>query len=170
MKKESSGLLLMSGRDNLYEKLYNYDFPTNFVNWRHPQDYQPFGSPMNPECIVSTGVYKRLILRVSWKVEATFVPMSFILETRLSSGFYFSDVAYSILSDNKRLEYSEERLYKVVNVHYGSENSTMLMAALRSPEGLENANFIGANALMRFGLKLGDPEGGFSFQKNISWF
>jgi hypothetical protein len=95
--------------------------------------------------------------------------MSFIVETHLSSGFYFSDVAYSILSENKRIEYSEEHLYSVVSV-YGSENSTMLMAALRSPEGLENAIFIGANALMRFGLKLGDPEGGFSFQKNISWF
>ncbi len=160
----------MSGRDNLHEKLNNYDFPMNFVNCRHPQDYQPFGAPMDPECIVAKGVYYRLILRVSWKVEETFVPMSFIVETRLSSGFYFSDVAYSILSDSKRLKYSEEHCYKVVSVHYGSENSTMLMAALRSPEGLENVNFIGANALMRFGLKLGDPEGGFSFQKNISWF
>ncbi len=99
--------------------------------------------------------------------------MSFILETRLTSGFYFSDVAYRVLSDKKRLKYSEELSYKVVtlvSVHYWSENSTMLMAAHRSPGGFENVNFIGANALMRFGLKLGDPEGGFSFQKNISWF
>jgi hypothetical protein len=160
----------MSGRKTLPETLDDSDFPRHFVNGRHPQDYQPVDAPINPECIVvNSFVYNRLILRVSWKVEATFVPMSFILETRLSSGFYFSDVAYSILSDNKRLEDSEERFYKVASVHYGSKNSTMLMAALRSPEGFENANFIGANALMRFGLKLGDPEGGFSFQKNISW-
>ena len=169
----SSGLLLMSGRIELPERLNAYDFPIHFVDGRHPQDYQLLDTPITPECLVETVLKTRFILRVSWRVGnkiTAYVPMSFILETRLPSDFYFSDSAYKVLAENGRIKYNAGDLYETCSVNEGQENSVVLMAALPSPEGLENVNFMGAHALMKFGLNLGEPQGGFSFRNNISWF
>ena len=170
---KSPAVLLMSGRCELPERLSINDFPFRFVDGHHPEDYQYFDQPIKPEFIVKRSNFQRLILRVSWKVEkktTAYIPMSFILETRLPAGFYFSDLAYELLSENNRIKYSEEHQCETCLVNLEAKESGILLAAHLSPERLESVNFIGANGLMKFGLILGEPQGGFSFRTNITWF
>ena len=165
LRQASSGLLLISGRVMMPERIKEDNFP--YVDGGHPQDYQLLDAPIDPEFIVED----LMVLRVSWKVEnnaTSFIPMSFILEPRLPAGFYFSDIAYRILSKNRRIFQIEDNFYETCSVNRGTDS--VLMAALQSPIGFENANFIGKNAMLKFGLIMGEPPGGFRFRSNISWF
>ena len=171
LRQANSGLLLMSGRFQLPEMLGEFDFPMQFIDGHHPQDYELLINPIEPEYIVHRMQINRLILRVSWKVENQsiwLVLMSFFLEPRLPSTFYLSGTAYRILSKNGRIRYVDEDLSETCSVNRAPDN--MKMGVFLSPEGFEHVNFMGMNALTRFGLIFGDPKDGFSFRHNISWF
>ena len=76
------------------------DFPVNFVNMQHPEDYSLQSTPIVKELIYHhrKGLHTRLILRVSIKLaEGIFTPISFVLDTGAPK-VYTSSIAENILT------------------------------------------------------------------------
>lgn len=75
-----------------------HDFPEHYLNMKHPQDYEIMDSAIQPESIVHmNGIHARLILRISWRSGAKYVPMSFIVVSGAPFPFYFSEAGGAIM-------------------------------------------------------------------------
>ena len=64
--------------------LTNEDFPANFVNFAHPDDYIISQQAITPERIFHQyhGRHPRLIFRVSTRIsENEYIPISYVLDT-----------------------------------------------------------------------------------------
>jgi hypothetical protein len=149
-----------------------YDHGYDFVNQRHPQDYQLLDSPIEPEYIVrDLKLPVRLILRVPWKVGDKFIPMSFILETGEVGAFFFSAEAFHLLTKYKRIE-DYQHCTHAIWVHFGGcePKSSIFLNVARSHVINERGNFIGLVGLKMLGFSLGETKSVFSFRYNFSWF
>jgi len=72
-------------------QLTDADFPISYVNMAHPDDYKISSSPIDPDYIFHKEPHHNcLILRISWKTDDGFLPMSFVCDTSALMHFYLS--------------------------------------------------------------------------------
>jgi hypothetical protein len=140
------------------------DFPGNFVNRKHPEDYILVPEPIVPEYIVHDKI--RLFLRISWKTPKGYLPMTFMLDTTSPTAMSFCAEGMSAIYDCNFRHIDECLGYPYVRVHRGSEEDFFDVGVDFSQE--KSVNFIGLRALMKLGLHLDSK--GFRFDHNIPWF
>jgi hypothetical protein len=114
---------LVSSTNNAETLLQPADFPINFVNMSHPDDYKLLNAPLAMEYIFhrSEG-NSRFIVQISFLVEKNkYLPMSFIVDTGCPIGFTFSRKATQLLEQYKRSK--EDELGKTyISVFLGNES------------------------------------------------
>ena len=145
--------------------LHDEDFPSNYHNMAHPDDYKPINT-FDPQFVYHSyhGRHDRLIARVAWKVsDALFVPMSFVCDTGAPSHLYLSKEAYRVLEEYKRL-LTDDRGNQYVKIHL-DETTTFNANVEETPHMHKNANIIGLKALIQLHLILKDKS--FSFNSNF---
>ena len=145
------------------------DYPENFVDRQHPDDYKAISSPLPPEFIFHNDV--RLFLRISFKAGAEYIPMSFMLDTAAPSEIYFSFTALDAINNSLVVVEHDNMIMSQIPINFGGcvKKPEMFPVSL-TPRSKQPGNFIGLNGLMRLGLKLNEPPGSFSLGCNISWF
>jgi len=137
--------------------LHNTDFPSNFVNMAHPDDYKILDKPIIPEYIYNDKSHHyRLIFRISWKLgENKYVPMSFVCDTGAPMFFYICEKAQNILQN------------RICNDELGNQFFQMpdgsKAAIHETPSNHQPANIIGLRILKKLELFL--SESGFKFNK-----
>lgn len=125
------------------------DFPDSYVDMAHPQDLIEAPEPVQPELWYhrSAGpAHYRLLLRASFRLSSdVYSPMTFLCDTRLSGGFYFSPDAMSALTNARRILLSD------------LQSPYIQTAAGKIPVSetqlyFQPANLLGLHALQKFGL------------------
>jgi len=146
--------------------LTDEDFPSNYTNMHHPDDYKLTTQPIEKELIFHQFKMRhpRLILRFSIKLaENVFTSMSFVLDTGAPK-VYISAFAKPLLVQHCLLVEDEELGVKYVKF-FGREYRTE-----DTPEGHAPANIIGLKTLCRWGLTLFDePDCGFLLKNDFSF-
>ena len=161
-------LTLLMDADEDWPTLYSRgDYPECYVDRQHPDDYKAISSPLPPEFIFHD--YMRLILRISFKVGAEYIPMSFMLDTAAPFEFYFSERAFDALN-NVIIDNRNRSMFEIPVNFGGCEREPELFPVSITARSKQPGNFIGLGGLMRLGLKLNDPPDSFSLGCNISWF
>lgn len=109
-------ILMLDGGQNNHGHLLlgDDDYPDNYVNKAHPNDYQTTTMPITAEYIFhKKSHFNRLIFRISWKIaENKYVPISFICNTGCPMFLYLSSdarkaIKMRILEDDVQNEYVE---------------------------------------------------------------
>ena len=145
--------------------LHDEDFPNNYINMAHPDDYKETNN-FEPQYINHSyhGRHNRLIARVAWKMSnGIFVPMSFVCDTGAPSHLYLSTQAYNILEKYNRV-LIDDRGNQYVKIHL-NETKTFNANIEETPHIHRNANIIGLKALKRLHLALKDDT--FSFNNEF---
>jgi hypothetical protein len=147
----------------------SWDFPENFVDMAHPQDYVALDNPLPPEFIYhQNGENSRLILRISWKIDDKYIPMSFVCDTSAPCYFYVSRRSFQVLEEGGRTKLNVFG-NSCVKMQYGGLNNCTLVAEVRcTPENFQPANLIGLSLLSKLGLRV--DKGRFSFERKVLWF
>jgi hypothetical protein len=105
--------------------LTSKDFPDHFVHMKHPEDYIPVASPIIPECTVhSNDQNLRLIMRIAWKIDRGFLPMSFILDTGAMSDIYLSMEGLSAI-EKYNLVKRDGRDERFLKLQFGKKNDQL---------------------------------------------
>lgn len=143
--------------------LQDADFPDNYVNMQHPDDYFVVSKPFVEYIPHFSGHNNRLIVRVCWKGNNTeFVPMSFVCDTGAPMGLYLSTKATNLLRSIKRVVEDEtgNEYVEICKIGKASIEPT--------PPGYAPANIIGLRVIMKLGLNVGS--GTFTFNnKPEAW-
>lgn len=143
--------------------LQDADFPKDYVNMQHPDDYIVIDKPFVEYIVNSSAHHNRLIVRVCWKVnDDKYIPMSFVCDTGAPTALYLSQKAYKLLTDCKRVLEDDAG-----NV-YASVHGTGSAAVEPTPPGHAPANIIGLKLLMR--LKLNLSSSNFVFENIQGYF
>jgi hypothetical protein len=144
-----SSILDVDGEEVLIQ---SEDFPTNYVNMSHPDDYKRFDNIIQVSSIYNHGGsrHNRVISRLSWKIGNKYVPMSFICDTGATKHIYLSKLAYSIISTANRIIEDPDLGTKYVTINGRKA------AVLPTPDNYEPANLLGLPMLIRLGLSLSE--------------
>lgn len=131
--------------------LHDDDYPINYINKHHPDDYKITSHFIQSSMLFHKKSHRnRLILRISWKIDNGFVPMSFICDTGAPMYFYLSPMAKQliagrIISDELQTEYVEL---------IDNNNVTFKAHVTCSPGNHSDVNIIGLLLLSKLGLSL----------------
>ena len=148
--------------------LTHYDFPYNYINFAHPQDYVISKEPIQKEMIYhhSDGRHTRLLLRVSLQLDRNrFMPMTFVCDTGATRHFLFGTKAVQVLKGEHILKHDPDldQTYLVVFGRKAPVDPT--------PEKHNPANILGLRMLLRLGLVLiNSPTEGFIFNVSFPYF
>ena len=149
----------------------SWDFPANFVDMAHPQDYVALDSPLPHEFIYHQSPFGqnfRLILRISWKINDNYIPMSFVCDTSAPCSFYMSARSFEVLEEGSSTELNIDG-NPCVDIQYDDLTNRTLIAGVRyTPNAFQPANLIGLSLLSKLGLRV--DIGRFSFKRKILWF
>jgi hypothetical protein len=144
--------------------LCSHDFPLDYKEGQHPDDYVEADQPIVPQCIFHhiRGVHNRLWWRVSLKLSnGKFIPISFLLDTGAPKHLYLSEKAMAVLEDDKQLKEDADLDLQYVKI-FGRKCSVDV-----TPNAHQPANIIGLKLLKRLGLELYEDEPHFSFKLPI---
>lgn len=147
--------------------LHDEDFPNNYINMAHPDDYKETNN-FSPEYICHSyhGRHNRLIARVAWKISNNnLIPMSFVCDTGAPSHMYLSKYAYDTLEKHNRI-LTDDRGNQYVKIHL-NKTTTFNANIEETPHIHKNANIIGLKALKKLHLALKDDT--FSFNENFQY-
>jgi len=147
--------------------LHDIDFPPEYVNMKHPEDYQIQDKAINPTfVVVQRQGHARLIFRISWKIGGKFMPMSFIVDTGAVQPVYFSKVAMALMEAHGLLVVDDVD-NDVVELHK-PDGSAKKVHYKATPSHYEPANLIGLRFILKFGLVVdGDS---FRFSQPFDYF
>jgi hypothetical protein len=147
--------------------LCDADFPANYVNLRHPDDYRPETIPIQPEFVVNQRQgHARLILRISWSVSDAFAPMSFLIDTGAVHAIYLGKTGSQLLERHARL-LIDKAGNDVVRLH--RRNGTQCCIQYRrTPSCIGDVNIIGLRFLLRFGFSI--EASNFCFKEDFDYF
>ena len=150
--------------------LHDSDFPDNFVNMAHPDDYEYTDVPIKDYICHMNGRHNRLILRISWKVKHSsgkdkYIPMSFVCDTGATMFFYLSTNAINALKAERRLSEDETgTLYVIIDTPSGSFKALIE----ETPNIHAPANIIGLRMLLKLGIQMRERE--FSLLTELEYF
>lgn len=137
------------------------DFPLDFKNGCHPEDYVPTDAPMTREHLYhhNRGRHNRLWTRMSWQLPgcSKFMPMSFLVDTGAPKHMYLSHAALEALEKHGMVYVDEDMDLQYVKL-FGRKIPVDPTPEMRRP-----ANIIGLKLLKRFGLRLHEEEPHFEF-------
>ena len=151
VEEKTSNVMMVLGTD--VAMIGPHDFPEDFVNMKHPQDYSMIHAPVTPQCIVHrAGIHARLIFRTSWKSGSTFVPMSFIVDTGSPFPFYFSAAGMAILRAHTLLV-DDDNGNSIVAVNQ-ADGTKWKAQYMDTPSAFEPANIIGLKFALRFPMAI----------------
>ena len=140
--------MMIGGDEEDSIMLCNADFPNEYVNMQHPDDYVIQDTPITPSFVVNQRQgHARLIFRISWKTGSKFMPMSFIVDTGAVQPIYFGSVGMRMMEAH-RLLLLDELGNDVVRLSGGECN----VHYTATPRDYNPANIIGLRFLLRFGL------------------
>ena len=152
--------------------LQDADFPDNYVDMQHPEDYKVVSEPFVEYISHFSGHNNRLIVRVCWKKSNTeFVPMSFVCDTDAPMGLYLSTKATSLLRSIKRTVEDEtgNEYVEIFGIGKASIEPTPPCArGLGQKPGHAPANIIGLRVIMKLELSTGG--GSFIFNNTSEYW
>ena len=144
-------------------QLCGADFPTHYVDMRHPDDGKITDESIEPEFYRHRRPHHhRLILRISFQLEnGKYVALSFVYDTGAPGSFYLSPWADEILADGgRRLEGEAGNTYlKVLD---------KAAATQETPRTHQPANIIGLSMLEK--LQFSVTPGAFTFAEQFPYF
>ena len=154
-------------------RLSEHDYPDNFVRMQHPEYYIQGSSPIEPEFIyhsINARDLQKIIFRVSWRANDTYIPMSFVLDTTIAHAFYFSRTAFDLLETHGLFSIDDVDITRIAVNFGGCERKPAIFSADLTPPPFQSGNFIGLRGLFKLGLTLDDPPGSFRFRCNLTYF
>jgi hypothetical protein len=159
-------MISVDEEENINVMLCAADFPHEYVNMQHPEDYTLHDSPITPSFIVNQRQgHTRLIFRISWRAGSKFMPMSFIVDTGAVHPIYFGNVGMRMMEAH-RLLFLDDLGNDVVKLQSpGTECSIHYKA---TPKCCDPANIVGLRFLLRFGLVL--EASSFHFNEHFAHF
>lgn len=130
--------------------LCNSDFPENYINMQHPDDYKTIFKPFVEYIPHFQGHHNRLIARICWKVLSAneYIPMSFVCDTGAPMGFYLSEKALLLLKKIGIIQEDE------TGIEYVNLKNIGKIAVTQTPPGHAPANIIGLRLLTKLELGL----------------
>ena len=159
--------ILMSGLVEEQVVLCPQDFPLDYVNGQHPEDYLITDAPITPQYIYHhiRGRHNRLWLRVSWQLRSgKFTTMSFLLDTGAPKHLYLCDDALKAVEEDGQVVEDGDMDLQYVKL-FGRN-----CPVESTPKAHTPANIIGLKLLKRLGLELFDDEPHFHFKQNVPYF
>jgi hypothetical protein len=143
------------------------DFPSEYVNMQHPEDYSLQDKPIEPSFTVNQRQGRaRLIFRISWRAGEKYMPMSFIIDTGAVHPIYFGDVGMRLMEEHQLLKFDDAGSDVVrLQLMDGTECSVNYRA---TPSENNPANVIGLRFLLRFGFVVDGST--FRFHEPFIWF
>lgn len=131
--------------------LQDADFPRNFVNQKHPDDYNEFTNPITEIILHRKTNHNRLILRISFLTdEGYYIPISFICDTGAPGCFYFSEASkLSKIGQLIKKDECENDYIKIGNKRF---------PVSETPSHHPYINIIGLRLLLHLGLCLSEQE------------
>lgn len=125
------------------------DFPDSYVDMAHPQDLIEAPEPVQRELWYHRSAdpaHFRLLLRASFRLSSNvYSPMTFLCDTRLSGGFYFSPDAMSALTNARRILMSD------IHCPYIQTDAGKISVS-ETQQCFQPANLLGLRALQKYGL------------------
>lgn len=143
--------------------LQNADFPGNYVDMQHPNDYKVISKHFVEYIPHFSGHNNRLIVRVCWrKSDKEFIPMSLFCDTGAPMGLYLSTKAISLLRSIERIVEDEtgNEYVEIFGIGKASIEPT--------PPGHAPANIIGLRVIMK--LELSTGKGSFRFNNTSEYW
>ncbi len=141
------------------------DFPNNFVDRHHPEDYILVPDPIVAEYILHDK--KRLFLRISWKTATGYLPMTFMVDTTHPNAMSFCPEGMDAIR-NSGLRYIDESLgYPYVRIHSRGVEEPFFETEMKYSQ-VKSVNILGLPALMKLGLHVDSR--GIRFDDSIPWF
>ena len=136
------------------ETLYKTDFPDNFVDMHHPDDYMPLRDPISELIFHRRTDHSRLFLRICIKITDTnYIPITFVLDTGAPSQLYINDLTRRLIRD--RIKYNSDTGIDFLKIN----KKTFIVKP--SPEHHPDVNIIGLLGLSNFEFYLSGGEFGF---------
>ncbi len=148
--------------------LFDRDFPAEYVDMAHPQDYKAV-QEFTPQFIRHDhyGFHKKLIARIAFKAsDGTALPTSFVCDTGAPGCVYLSPKAYDALKGKGLLLADEITGGPYVKIHQG-ENRVFNAATEHTPRPHFNANVLGVAALHKLHFQMTDDA--FSFYPSFEY-
>ncbi len=146
------------------------DFPENFINMKHPDDYILVPKPIDPEYILHKRDGMRLFLRISWKTSKGFLPMTFLLVTGNPRPISFCEEGMEAMTNNglRHTHHVEGREEACVHIHHHERSEEDFFPAVMHLSQEKSVNIIGLSVLMKLGLHLNSE--GYRFENKVPWF
>ena len=142
------------------------DFPSEYVNMQHPDDYTLQDAPIQPSFTVNQRQGRaRLIFRISWKTGNKYLPMSFIVNTGAVQPIYFGTVAMSQMEAH-RLLFLDNAGSDIVKLHRPACECSIHYR--ETPKVYDPINIIGLRFLLRFGIVMDGST--FRFNEHFLYF
>ncbi|KAL3134786.1 hypothetical protein ABBQ32_007771 [Trebouxia sp. C0010 RCD-2024] len=138
------------------------DFPDLYVRMAHPADYKETSEPIEPHFLYhDRPAHFRLLLRASFRLASNlYIPMTFLCDTGVPGGFYFSHDAMTVFTNAKRVMQSD--LY-----HPYIQTCAGSIPVSEAQQLHQPANLLGLHALRKYGLMLAEKP---SFAKPFNYF
>jgi hypothetical protein len=132
--------------------LHNNDYPSNYINKAHKNDYKIFKEPNMIEKIFNKiSHHNRLLLRISWKInDNQYVPMTFVCDTGAPMNFYVSELGKVFIKSR----INEDELQTEYVIIKNKNGNTKKVSISPSPNLHSESNIIGLLLLDFFGLTI----------------
>lgn len=144
--------------------LTSADFPDDFKNFAHPDDYNVTNRPVTPEYICHSrfGRHNRLIFRISLGRNGSFFSASFVCDTGAPKFLYACPQLLDLLQSLQAIHIDDDTGVAWITIQ-GKK-----VPLDPTPQCHAPANIIGLRLLHRLGLCL--RENGFSFSTDPACF
>lgn len=127
--------------------LHDENFPSHYINKQHPQDYLISEIPIKELFYHKTSFYSRLFVRLSFKIDDKFIPISCICDTGAPKFLYLTQKARNVLK--KRIK-QDELLNEYMEINL---NNISMKIGLSEPlTTFNDVNIIGILLLEKLGL------------------
>lgn len=131
--------------DDETDFLQGADFPDNFIDKHHPDDFKPSNTIIKEFYFHRLPLHNRLILRISFKLKNnTYIPFTFICDSSSPSHIYINSITRRLI---KERIYEDDIGNQIINISSGKR-----MSIKPSPSNHSDTNIIGLMGLAYFGL------------------
>ena len=124
--------------------LQEADFPDNFIDKHHPDDFKPSKTAITEYYFHRLPLHNRLILRISIKIsDNIYIPFTFICDTGAPSSLYINSLTRRLIG---------RRILEDIGGNQFININGRPLTVYPSPANHPDTNIIGLMALAYFGL------------------